>query len=59
MLPNTSITAPDTGFDARWAAWRVRGAAHERAVRRKLILTISFAGMAAIVAAIAYTLLHR
>ena len=27
-----------TGFDERWAAWRAKGAAHDRAVRRKLAI---------------------
>ena len=26
--------APDADFEARWAAWRTRRLAHERAVRR-------------------------
>ena len=51
-------TAPDTDFEVRWAAWRTRGVAHERAVRRTLILVASLAGTLATAAAIAYTLLH-
>ena len=72
MLPNESTAAvpvrtdghsavaiaPDADFEARWAAWRTRGLAHERAVRRKLILVASLAGTLATAAAIAYTLLH-
>jgi hypothetical protein len=50
--------APDAGFDRRWAAWRTRGVAHERAVRRKLTLIGGFAGVLAMVIAIAYTLLR-
>jgi len=26
----------DSEFDARWAAWLARGAAHDRAVRRRV-----------------------
>ena len=50
--------APDTDFEVRWAAWRTRGVAHERAVRRKLILVGSLAGILATAVAIAYTLLN-
>ena len=50
--------APDADFEARWAAWRTRGLAHERAVRRKLTLVTGVAGIVATAAAIAYTLLR-
>ena len=50
--------APDTDFEVRWAAWRTRGVAHERAVRRKLILVASLVGILATAVAIAYALLH-
>ena len=50
--------APDTDFEVRWAAWRTQGVAHERAVRRKLILVAGLAGTLATAVAIAYTLLH-
>jgi hypothetical protein len=50
--------APDADFDARWAAWRTRGLAHERAVRRKLTLVAGVAGIVATGVAIAYTLLR-
>jgi len=50
--------APDADFDARWAAWRTRGLAHERAVRRKLTLVAGVAGIVATAVAIAYTLLR-
>ena len=49
--------APDTDFEARWAAWRTRGNAHERAVSRKLTLVAAAGGSAAAVA-IAYSLLR-
>jgi hypothetical protein len=72
MLPNESpaavpvstgghsavAIAPDADFDARWAAWRTRGIAHERAFRRKLVLVAGVAGTVAAVVAIAYTLLR-
>lgn len=43
----------DADFDARWDAWRARGLAHERVVRRKLFV---LASALAIVAAAAYSL---
>ena len=50
--------APDTDFEVRWAAWRTRGVAHERAVWRKLVLVASLAGTLTTAVAIAYTRLH-
>ena len=50
--------APDADFEARWAAWRTRGLAHERAVRRKLTLVAGVAGIVATAVATAYTLLR-
>ena len=72
MLPNVSTVAvpvrtdghsavaiaPDADFEARWAAWRTRGLAHERAVRRTLTLVAGVAGIVATAVAIAYTLLR-
>lgn len=37
--PPTPVRAEQTtSFDERWAAWRAKGAAHDRAVRRKLAI---------------------
>ena len=72
MLPNESTAAVpvrtgghsaiamalDADFEARWAAWRTRGLAHERAVRRTLTLVAGVAGIVATAVAIAYTLLR-
>jgi len=72
LLPNESTAAvplstgghspvaidPHADFDARWAAWRTRGVAHERAVRRTLIVVAGVAGSVATAVAIAYTLLR-
>jgi hypothetical protein len=72
MLPNEStvavyvrtdghsavVIAPDDDFQARWAAWHVRGLAHERAVRLKLVLVAAVAGAIATAIAVAYTLLR-
>ena len=50
--------APDADFEARWAAWRTRRLAHERAVRRKLTLVAGVAAIVGTAVAIAYTLLR-
>ncbi|MBW8861647.1 MAG: hypothetical protein JF601_04635, partial [Acidobacteria bacterium] len=50
--------ASDADFDARWTAWRTRGIAHERAVRRKLTLVAGSAAAVATAVAIAYALLR-
>ena len=31
---------PDPDFDARWAAWLARGAAHDRALRQRLVTVV-------------------
>jgi hypothetical protein len=43
-------------FEERWAAWQARGAAHDRAVRRKIAIA---APIIAVVAVILYALLGR
>jgi len=38
-LESTSVSEPagvDVNFEGRWNAWRARGVAHDRAVRRRL-----------------------
>lgn len=47
----STAVSPDPDFDALWAAWQARGAAHERAVRRRLVI---LAATLAIPAAILY-----
>lgn len=37
-LPFGQIDLP--GFDERWAAWRAHGAAHDRAVRQRLMFAV-------------------
>ena len=44
-------------FDERWAAWQARGAAHDRAVRRRF--GIATPVMALLAAAILYALVGR
>jgi hypothetical protein len=43
-------------FDERWAAWQAKGAAHDRAVRRKMAIA---APILIVVAAVVYALLGR
>jgi hypothetical protein len=51
------IPAADTrSFEERWAAWLARGAAHDRAVRRRMMFGVP---TLAIVAAVLYVLLTR
>jgi hypothetical protein len=45
-----------SSFDERWAAWLARGAAHDRAVRRKIAIA---APILAVVVAVLYVLLFR
>jgi len=42
--PSTPAAAHDPGssFDERWAAWEAKGAAHDRAFRRKLAIAAPF-----------------
>jgi len=72
MLPNESsgavsvrsdghsavAIAADADFETRFAGWRTRRVAHERAVRRKLTLIGGVAGALATAMAIAYRLLR-
>ena len=50
----TSTPTPEPSFDERWAAWQAKGAAHDRAVRRRMVIA---APIAIIVAVIIYSLL--
>ena len=59
----TVTTAERTGppaslsVDERWDAWQAKGAAHDRAVRRKLAIAAPF--VAIVAAAIVYALVIR
>jgi hypothetical protein len=44
-------------FDQRWAAWQARGAAHDRAVRRKMAIAAPI--LIVVAAAVIYALLGR
>ena len=63
LRPTTQDAAAETAapsttptFEERWAAWQARGAAHDRAVRRKVTIA---APILAVAAAILYVLLLR
>jgi hypothetical protein len=38
--PLVPVVSQDVDFDRRWAAWKARGIAHERAVGRRAIVAI-------------------
>jgi hypothetical protein len=63
ILPVAASAAPASitirepaSFDERWAAWQAKGAAHDRAVRRKMAVAAPILIIAAI---IVYALLGR
>ena len=49
----------DPDFDARWAAWLARGAAHDRAVRGRLLIVAPTAIVVAVVAVVVFAWLAR
>jgi len=52
-----STTQPEaSSVDERWAAWRAKGAAHDRAIRRKMAIA---APILIVVAVVLYALLGR
>lgn len=52
----STAVSPDPDFDVLWAAWQARGAAHERMIRRRVVI---LAATLAIPAAILYSLWLR
>ena len=54
--PTSTVTESAT-FDERWAAWQARGAAHDRAVRRKMAIAAPI--LLVVVAVVMYALLGR
>jgi small-conductance mechanosensitive channel len=50
----TTVPPASSSFDERWEAWQAKGAAHDRAVRRKLAIAAPI--VAIVVAAILYAL---
>ena len=61
--PEATTSAPvpqSASFDERWAAWQAKGAAHDRAVRRKLALAAPIVVIVVVVlAVIVYGLVGR
>jgi hypothetical protein len=57
--PPTSAAAgePAPDFDERWAAWQAKGAAHHRAVRRRLAIAAPI--LVLLIAALLYVLVGR
>ena len=56
--PAPAFTAPESAdFDQQWAAWLAKGAAHDRAVRRKMAVVAPI--LIAAAAIVAYALLGR
>jgi hypothetical protein len=53
---STPVTASAT-FDERWAAWQARGAAHDRAVGRKMAMAAPI--LLVVVAVVMYALFGR
>ncbi len=47
----------EPGFEARWATWQARGAAHDRAVRARMRIVLPIA--AALALALAYFLARQ
>ncbi|MBI3265035.1 MAG: hypothetical protein HYZ58_18060 [Acidobacteria bacterium] len=43
-------------FDARWAAWQARGVAHDRAIRRKLVILTAGLAVPAVLLYVLYLL---
>lgn len=56
VLTSTPIGEP-ASFDERWAAWQAKGAAHDRAVRRRMGIAVPI--LITVAAILAYALLGR
>jgi hypothetical protein len=56
VLTSTSMREP-ASFDERWAAWQAKGAAHDRAFRRRMAITAPI--VISVAAVLAYALLGR
>jgi hypothetical protein len=54
-IPINTVVLPDAGFDSRWTAWVARGQAHERRVRRRVVV---LAGALALGAAIVHAVMR-
>lgn len=47
---------PDADFERRWVAWKARGLAHERIVRRQFVASATVIAVIALGVLIAYAL---
>jgi len=53
-----SVTkSPDVEFERRWTAWKARGLAHERTIRRRFVIVALVTAVIAVAALAAYGLL--
>ena len=50
------MVADDATFEQRWSAWQIRGLAHERLVRRRLLGAVAALAAIAAAALLGYTL---
>jgi hypothetical protein len=55
--PTSTPVTDSATFDERWAAWQAKGAAHDRAVRRKMAIAAPI--LLVVVAVVLYALLGR
>jgi hypothetical protein len=55
--PTSTALSESATVDERWAAWRAKGAAHDRAVRRKMAIAVPI--LLVVVAVVMYVLLGR
>ena len=53
--PTSTIAGEAVSFDERWAAWQAKGAAHDRALRRKMAVAVPI--LIIVAAIIVYALL--
>ena len=57
QAPLSTAVPAGPSFEQRWAAWQARGAAHDRAVRRKMAVATPI--LIAVAAVVFYLLLGR
>ena len=56
-FPVSTALPESASFDERWAAWQAKGAAHDRAVRRKIVVAAPI--LIVIAAVVMYVVLGR
>ena len=55
--PISTAVSESADFDERWAAWQAKGAAHDRAVRRKMAIVVPV--LLVVAAVVMYAFLGR